>query len=93
VRVILFRKPGPPRDIPIAGVTLLDLLGEQATAEDVCLALDNTLHRTAAAKVQPGDEIRQFRTPAWTWATMAGMEGFAVLRAGNAVFLVVTRMN
>jgi hypothetical protein len=93
MRVQCFPEPRLPEEIPIAGVTLSDLLGEYAKAEEVQHALDQVRHKNPKASVQPGDEFRLFRTPHWTWALMSGLEAIAVIRRGRVVFWVVTRMN
>lgn len=93
MRVHRFTEPCIPADIPIAGTTLHDLLGEYATPQDVEAALANVRHKPSDVAVQLDDEVRRFRTPGWTWQSMSGLEGLVVLRNGLAVFWVVTRMN
>ncbi|WP_435018665.1 hypothetical protein TA3x_000649 [Tundrisphaera sp. TA3] len=93
MRVQHFPEPRLPEDIPIAGVTLLDLLGEGVPADEVQLALSRGSGKNPDVMIQLGDEFRRFRTPTWTWAAMAGVEGVVVLRSGRVVFWVVTRMN
>jgi len=93
MRVQSFPEPSLPEEIPIAGVTLLDLLGEGVPADEVQIALNKATSKNPSVMIQPGDEFRRFRTPTWTWAAMAGMEGIVVLRSGRVVFWVVTRMN
>ncbi len=88
-----FAEPRPPEDIPIAGVTLAELLGEAVSVEEAQLALEGVRHENANAVIQSGDALQRFRTPAWTWANMSGMEAIAVLRSRRVVFWVVTRMN
>jgi hypothetical protein len=93
VRMQYFAEPRPPEDIPIAGVTLADLLGEAVSIEEAQLALDGVGHKNPNAVIQSGDALQRFRTPPWTWANMGGMEAIAVLRSGRVAFWVVTRMN
>ncbi len=93
MRVQSFPHPSQPEEIPIAGVTLLDLLGEDVPADEVQLALNQVRNKAPNVMIQPGDGFRRFRTPAWTWAAMAGIEGIVVIRSGRVVFWVVTRMN
>ena len=78
-----------PDEIPVAGVTLRDLMSERITP---------TVARSELTS-DPGDllcdddEVWRFRTPPWTWANMSGVMGFVVLRHGVAVHWLVTRMN
>jgi hypothetical protein len=93
MRIQSFPDPRLPEEIPIAGMTLLDLLGEDVPADEVQLALNKVARKTPNVMIQPGDSFRRFRTPTWTWAAMAGLEGIVVIRSGRVVFWVVTRMN
>jgi hypothetical protein len=93
MRIQSFPDPSLPEEIPIAGVTLLDLLGEDVPADEVQLALNKVARKTPNVMIQAGDDFRRFRTPTWTWATMAGIEGIVVIRSGRVVFWVVTRVN
>lgn len=92
LRIQRFQRPRPPEEIPVAGVTLHDLLGDPVTRDDVIRAFPG---RDAAVSdvISEDDEVRRFRTPAWTWANMAGVEGFVVMRSGSALCWIVTRMN
>ena len=93
MRVQYFSEPRLPEEIPIAGLTLSDLLGEGVPAEEVQLALSKGTSKNPNLMIQPGDEFRRFRTPTWTWAAMGGIEGVVVLRSGRVIFWIVTRMN
>lgn len=93
MRVHVFPEPRPPSEIPVAGVTLFELLGESATVEEVQHALEGLRHKHPDVIVRSDDEVRRFRTPNWTWANMAGLEGLVVIRSGRVVFWVITRMN
>jgi hypothetical protein len=93
MRVQRFPESRLPEDIPIAGVTLRDLLGDHADESEVPAGLAATRHKHSDVAVRPEDEFRRFRTPDWTWGIMSGMEGIVVLRGGRVVFRVVTRMN
>ncbi len=78
-----------PDEIPVAGVTLRELMSEQTTPQ---------IARTELSW-EPGDllcdddEVWRFRTPLWTWQNMSGVEGFVVLRQGLAAHWLVKRMN
>jgi hypothetical protein len=95
MRIQRFAGPlNKPSDIPVAGVTLADLLGQSGTLADVlAVATLDSEREKLANELLPSDEVRTFRTPPWTWANMGGIEGWVVLRAGNAVMWIVTRMN
>ncbi|TWT31796.1 hypothetical protein [Blastopirellula retiformator] len=45
------------------------------------------------SQLQPGDGWRQFRSPPESWAAMAGLEGFVLVRDGDVIDYVVTCMN
>jgi hypothetical protein len=93
MRVQFFPGPRLPEEIPVAGVTLLELLGEGVPADEVQLALSKATSKNPDVMIQLGDVSRRFRTPTWTWAAMAGIEGIVALRSGRVIFWVVTRMN
>ena len=78
-----------PEEIPVAGVTLRDLMSEQISPQQAReeLAID------AGELLTDQDEVWRFRTPAWTWQLMGGVQGFVVLRDGLAAHWLVTRMN
>jgi hypothetical protein len=40
-----------------------------------------------------GDEIWEYRSPPETWQYMAGQAGYAVVRAGEVIHVLMTRMN
>jgi hypothetical protein len=83
-----------PEEIPVAGVSLHDLLGEAASMADVYEHFTAPSDRERLDEIlHDGDQIRHFRTPPWTWSSMAGVAGFVVLRAGKAICWLVTRMN
>lgn len=66
MRILSIAEPGPPGEVPIAGVTLLEILGEPAAVEEARLALERLRHRPPDVDVRPGDDVRRFRTPPWT---------------------------
>ena len=45
------------------------------------------------AQMQPGDELREYDTPAEDWQRNMGSRGVVLVRKGRAVDIVVTRMN
>jgi hypothetical protein len=84
----------PPQEIPVAGVMLSELLGNKVEVADLASHFTNAATLQSVSEVVlESDEIRHFRTPAWTWSNMCGREGFVVIRSGRAVFWLVTRMN
>ena len=78
-----------PADIPVAGVTLRDLMSEKTTPERA----RSELSWNPGDLLKDDDEVWHFRTPTWTWAAMSGVEGFVVLRHGFAAHWLVKRMN
>ncbi len=78
-----------PEDIPVAGVTLRELMSEQTTPEAArCKFAWDT-----GDLLRDDDEAWHFRTPPWTWQNMGGVQGFVVLRNGLAAHWLDTRMN
>ena len=45
------------------------------------------------AEMAPGDELWRFRSPAHTWANMAGWAGYSIVRDGKILRSLVTLMN
>ena len=45
------------------------------------------------AVMVPGDELWRFRSPAHTWANMAGRAGYRIVREGKLIRSLVTLMN
>ncbi len=45
------------------------------------------------AAMQPGDELWTFASPPESWQNLAGRAGVAVVRDGNPIKIIVTRMN
>jgi hypothetical protein len=45
------------------------------------------------AEMITGDELWKFRSPAHTWANMAGRAGFAIVRGGKILRSLVTLLN
>lgn len=45
------------------------------------------------ARMQPGDELWEFRSGDKSWSHLAGREGIALVRGDKIVATVVTRMN
>ena len=88
-----FPSPRLPKEIPVAGVTLDDLLGAHATEGEIRIALGKTHRSDPRLTIDATDEFQRFRTRPWTWSAMGGIEGIAVIRDGGVVFWVVTRRN
>ena len=92
MRIQRFQNPQLPDEIPIAGVSLRDFLGDCVSRNDLINALPGE-ESAILEMVNLDDEIRKFCTPRWTWATMCGLEGFAVMRDGKVHFWIMIRMN
>jgi len=45
------------------------------------------------AEMQPSDELWTFRSPDWTWDDYVGREGIVLLREGQAVATILTKMS
>ena len=45
------------------------------------------------AEMMPGDELWRFRSPAKTWANMAGRAGYAIVREGKIIRSLVSLLN
>jgi hypothetical protein len=43
--------------------------------------------------MEPGDEIRKFDSPRSSWMKRAGRFGYALVRGGKPVAMVVIRLN
>ncbi|QDT44907.1 hypothetical protein Pan241w_50230 [Gimesia alba] len=80
-----------PEEIPLAGTTLRALMSEKITVAQARSELQNS--GDPGDLLRNEDEVWRFRTPAWTWSTMSGVEGIVVLRDGLAAHWLVTRMN
>jgi hypothetical protein len=95
MRTHIFKEPlRDAADIPVAGVTLVELLGEPGTVADVSALIDRSPRRDLLIELlKTCDEIRRFRTPGWTWQAMGGLEGWVAMRSGKALFWIVTKMN
>jgi hypothetical protein len=78
-----------PDRIPVAGVTLRELMSEVVSIQDVTAAVGSI----DGLDLRDGDEIWRFRTPAWTWPNMCGVAGFVVLRNGLASHWIATRIS
>ena len=52
-------------------------------------------HRWSAfiGQMQPGDQLWYFSTPHSSWTTLAGREGYAIVRHGRRVDSYIVRMN
>jgi len=83
----------PPEEIPVAGVTLRDLMHAKVDYDFVFTTFPSDRHDELLGRIKETDEIWIFRTPPWTWAAMGGVEGFVILREGLALFWVVITMN
>lgn len=70
-----------PDAIPVAGVTLRDLMSEKVTPK----LARSELSWDAGDLLRDDDEVWRFRTPPWTWDDMSGVAGFVVLRRGLTV--------
>ena len=44
-------------------------------------------------KILPGDQLWEFRSPNESWAIMGGRAGIALVRGGEVIASLVTRMN
>ncbi len=53
----------------------------------------NDRWRALLSKLQEGDELWEFRSPPDSWANMAGRAGIALIRDGNVLDWIVSRMN
>ena len=69
-----------PAEIPVAGVTLRDLMFEQTTPDIV----RSELSMLPSELLRDDDEVWRFKMPTWTWQNMSGVAGFVVLRGGLA---------
>lgn len=78
-----------PDEIPVAGVTLRELMSERTTPD----CARSELSSDPGDLLRDDDEVWHFRTPLWTWACTSGVEGFVILRNGLAAHWLVTRMN
>jgi len=78
-----------PDEIPVAGVTLRELMSEQTNPD----AARSELFWDPGDLLRDDDEVWRFRTPPWTWANMGGVDGFIILRQGRAAHWLVKRMN
>jgi hypothetical protein len=45
------------------------------------------------AAMQPGDELRKFNSPREAWQKMRGRFGYALVRRGEPVGMVVLKLN
>lgn len=45
------------------------------------------------AAMQPGDELRKFNSPRSSSTRLAGRSGYAIVRHGKPLTMVVTRLN
>lgn len=45
------------------------------------------------SRIEPGDELWEFDSPAETWTALCGRSGVALVRAGKVVEVLVTEMN
>jgi hypothetical protein len=62
---------GLPRMRWDIAVQILDLLGDQATRDDVISAFPGRVAEVSEI-IRTDDEVRRFRTPDWAWANMGG---------------------
>jgi hypothetical protein len=44
-------------------------------------------------KMRPGDELYKFTSPRETWANLAGRAGIALVRQGEVIATMITRMS
>jgi hypothetical protein len=79
-------EPRVADEIPLAGVTLRELMSEKVTPT----LARSELSWDVGDLLCNDDEVWRFRTPPWTWDDMSGVEGFVVLRCGLAVHLLTT---
>lgn len=78
-----------PDEIPVAGVSLRNLMSQMTTPEQA----RSQLRFDPGDLIRDDDEVWHFRTPSWTWANMSGVEGFVILRRGLAAHWLVTKRN
>lgn len=53
----------------------------------------NGVWRRLKERMQPGDELWEFSSPPESWAHLAGRSGIALLRDGQVIGSIITRMN
>jgi hypothetical protein len=53
----------------------------------------NSQWEALKAEMQPGDELWSFASPAKSWEDLAGRAGIAVVRDGNPIKVLVTKLN
>ena len=53
----------------------------------------NTEWEALKSQMQPGDELWEFRTDRESWQQLMGSAGIELIRDGNVVASIVTRMN
>lgn len=53
----------------------------------------NSQWESMKAKMQPGDELWEFRSPEWTWEALVGRAGVVLLREGQEIAWIITSMN
>ena len=44
-------------------------------------------------QIQPGDEIREYCSPLWTWGSLCGREGIVIVRDGKVIGGMITRVS
>ncbi len=83
---------GPP--MTIAEVEAAHMVSNPALGPDpVPFGFLNDRWRALRARVQPGDEVREFCSSRESWQHLAGRAGIALVRDGRAVASLVTMLN
>ena len=55
--------------------------------------IDNPEWEKLKAQIQPGDEIREFCSPLWTWENRCGREGIVIIRDAKVIDGMITRVS
>jgi hypothetical protein len=73
----------------------IDWLSGRASTPDVVLRRygDGGALAEMVRSMKPGDEIRKFESPRASWKKRAGRFGYALVRGGKPVSMVVIRLN
>ena len=53
----------------------------------------NSRWETLKATMRPGDELWEFESPGESWEKLAGRAGLCIMREGQIIDAVITRMN
>ena len=83
---------GPPltvEEVEAAHLCCVATLGP----DPVAFGYQNDRWLALLTQMQPGDELRAFRSSAASWKHLAGRAGIALVRSGKQVASIVTIMN